>query len=669
MAVTDRDVNCRRAAAAAMQENIGRHGSFADGIAIVTLLDFHAVGNVTHCFRSLLPRLAALGDFFAPLLAHLVDRTARHWHAEQRALASDALMLLALMRTDAVLAKVPLLVARARSTKDAAEKHGALLALAAICEAVVGAASLPLPAGADAAAGAPTEAHVAAMVAACESLPSECAHPAAMRAAGGALVVAAATRLVGALCGLNPGQRFDEMRRSEFVALFRLALASDDDACRRAGAAAIAVYASRLTGEFAEETKQLVAPFVQQLEAPRTATSAQVGACLALGALRIADDDWARVLPVVAATTCLARVDCAVRAAACAALGQFLVRRFASRADALAADADVAVCLDALNRALGDHTTDAHGDVGASVREAAADALVAFVKRGGGAYGSAATACVQQFAALLPELCFERIDRLRAVMCAHFVAVASVAASPLPVADGAVEAIFAARSDTWSSVAAAVPLLVRLVECAPLRTAALRGIASALDGATRQLAEQVRDSLLAFLASASDERLADVVDGIAAAFATLDARTRPAFWVLARETLDCARIGSTAVPAVDRLCGVLCGDVVAELARARSFANARNAAPALASCALRSTHAATRHAALQQLTILVACSWPVIRRWTGEQLARVVAQHGDALQLVQQTEWDGDDMDTVRRARNAVCGALGIAAPVPAVKK
>jgi hypothetical protein len=348
-----------------------------------------------------------------------------------------------------------------------------------------------------------------------------------------------------------------------------------------------------------------------------------------------------------------------VRAAACAALGQFLAR------GTLAADADVAVCLDALNRSLGDHTTDAHGDVGASVREAAADALVAFVKRGGGALGSAATACVQQFAALLPELCFERIDRLRAVMCAHFVAVASVPASPLPVADDAVEAIFAARSDTWSSVTAAVPLLVRLLECAPLRAAALRGIASALDGATRQLAEQVRDSLLAFLASASHERFADVVDGIAAAFATLDARTRPAFWVLAREALDCARTGSSA----DRLCGVLCGDVVAELARARSFANARNAAPALASCALRSTHAATRHAALQQLMILVACSWPVIRRWTGEQLARVVAHNGDALQLVQQTEWDGDDIDTVRRARNAVCGALGIAAPVAAVKK
>ena len=42
-----------------MQENVGRQaGAFPHGIDVITIVDFYAVSQLSHCYRELLPKIA-----------------------------------------------------------------------------------------------------------------------------------------------------------------------------------------------------------------------------------------------------------------------------------------------------------------------------------------------------------------------------------------------------------------------------------------------------------------------------------------------------------------------------------------------------------------------------------------------------------------------------------
>uniref|UniRef100_A0A1A8FFT3 Tubulin-specific chaperone D n=1 Tax=Nothobranchius korthausae TaxID=1143690 RepID=A0A1A8FFT3_9TELE len=49
----DKNINCRRAASAAFQENVGRQGTFPHGIDILTAADYFAVGNLSNCYLNI----------------------------------------------------------------------------------------------------------------------------------------------------------------------------------------------------------------------------------------------------------------------------------------------------------------------------------------------------------------------------------------------------------------------------------------------------------------------------------------------------------------------------------------------------------------------------------------------------------------------------------------
>jgi len=60
VAITDRDVNVRKAASAAFQEGRGRFGDefFPHGLKIMEMIDFYSVTNRSHCYRFLVSQIS-----------------------------------------------------------------------------------------------------------------------------------------------------------------------------------------------------------------------------------------------------------------------------------------------------------------------------------------------------------------------------------------------------------------------------------------------------------------------------------------------------------------------------------------------------------------------------------------------------------------------------------
>lgn len=129
-ALCDREVNVRRAAAAAFQECVGRLGNFPRGIEIVQLADFFSLSNVKHSYGEVLPKIAAFDEYRDVIVHHLSSIKLSHWDREIRRAASTALGRIAsLCGPDFVTGKlVPKLLIEALDPA-VATRHGALCAI------------------------------------------------------------------------------------------------------------------------------------------------------------------------------------------------------------------------------------------------------------------------------------------------------------------------------------------------------------------------------------------------------------------------------------------------------------------------------------------------------------------------------------------------------------
>ncbi|NWS18697.1 TBCD protein, partial [Pachyramphus minor] len=135
-AVFDRDVNCRRAASAAFQENVGRQGTFPHGIDILTAADYFAVGNRVNCYLTISVYIAGFPEYTQPMIDHLVHMKINHWDSVIRELSTKALHNIT-PRAPEYMANVVLPRLLPLSVgSDLHTRHGAILACAEITHAL-----------------------------------------------------------------------------------------------------------------------------------------------------------------------------------------------------------------------------------------------------------------------------------------------------------------------------------------------------------------------------------------------------------------------------------------------------------------------------------------------------------------------------------------------------
>ncbi|KAL6757954.1 armadillo-type protein [Haematococcus lacustris] len=139
VACYDREVNCRRAAAAAFQEMVGRLGNFPHGIELMTIADYFAVGNVKQAYLTVAPAVATYPDYGLHLARHLVTTQLRHWDKVLRELAAQGLAALAqcqalsqsYLATQALDTLLPLSLDQVLEVR-----HGAVVGIAALLPAL-----------------------------------------------------------------------------------------------------------------------------------------------------------------------------------------------------------------------------------------------------------------------------------------------------------------------------------------------------------------------------------------------------------------------------------------------------------------------------------------------------------------------------------------------------
>jgi hypothetical protein len=147
MACYDREVNCRRAAASAFQECVGRLGNFPHGMDILGVANYYSVGNIHCAYLHVAPYVAQYPEYAQQLADHLLQQKLRHWERSLRALAARGLAALvaAVPCRDALVAP-PLQYLLPLVTDDVLEvRSGALVGVAELLPALAAAGVGQLP--------------------------------------------------------------------------------------------------------------------------------------------------------------------------------------------------------------------------------------------------------------------------------------------------------------------------------------------------------------------------------------------------------------------------------------------------------------------------------------------------------------------------------------------
>ncbi|XP_066373697.1 tubulin-folding cofactor D-like isoform X1 [Miscanthus floridulus] len=128
VACYDREVNCRRAASAAFQENVGRQGTFPHGIDTVNRTDYFALASRSNSYLNVAVSVAQYKEYLYPFADELLCNKITHWEKSLRELAAQALSLLVQYDMDYFAGHALEKLVPCTLSSDLCTRHGATLA-------------------------------------------------------------------------------------------------------------------------------------------------------------------------------------------------------------------------------------------------------------------------------------------------------------------------------------------------------------------------------------------------------------------------------------------------------------------------------------------------------------------------------------------------------------
>ncbi|EPS73351.1 hypothetical protein M569_01400, partial [Genlisea aurea] len=129
VACYDREVNCRRAAAAAFQENVGRQGNFPHGIDIVNIADYFALSSRVNSYLHVAVSIAQYDGYLHQFVDEVMQSKICHWDRGLRELAATALASLLKFQPEYFSDEILESLSSSTLSTDLCMRYGATLAI------------------------------------------------------------------------------------------------------------------------------------------------------------------------------------------------------------------------------------------------------------------------------------------------------------------------------------------------------------------------------------------------------------------------------------------------------------------------------------------------------------------------------------------------------------
>ncbi|KAL5571563.1 hypothetical protein UlMin_021160 [Ulmus minor] len=703
VACYDREVNCRRAAAAAFQENVGRQGNYPHGIDIVNTADYFSLSSRLYSYNQVAIFIAQYEGYLYPFVDELIYNKICHWDKGLRELASEALSALVKYDPEYFAESVLEKLIPCTLSSDLCMRHGATLAVGELVLALH---------KCNYALSSDKQKHVAGVVPAIEKARL-------YRGKGGEIMRSAVSRFIECIslfsCSLT-----EKIKRSLLDTLnenLRHPNSQIQDAAVRALKHFVQAY---LVAAHSGGTSDITSKYLELLTDQNVAI--RRGSALAIGVLpyELLAGRWRDVLTKLCSCCTVEDNpddrDAEARVNAVKGLVSVceILTKEKGAADAPSGEDDISLFLmiknevmTSLLKALDDYSVDNRGDVGSWVREAAMDGLErctyilckndSFIGRSGEVESSSelhdsdmvensrlsSTFDANLATSIVGGICkqaVEKMDKLReaaAKVLQRILYCKLVYIPHIPFREKLEEIVPDIADLKWAVPSFTYPRFVQLLQFSCYSQSVLSGLVISIGGLQESLRNASLSALLNYLQADEIENQDDRISREAML-------ANDMLWVLQQykrrdrvivptlktiEILFSKKIFLTMEARTVVFCAGVLDSLAIELKASKDFAKLY-AGIAILGYISSTPDDAINNRAFSYLLGFLGHRYPKIRKASAEQVYLVLLQNGNlmseskieiALEVISETCWDGD-VEAARLQRLELCNLVGLEA-------